>query len=152
MKSLVYTKYGSNHLKETGVSADAFIQIAMQLATYRLFDNKQAATYQATQTRSFLHGRTETTRTVSTASNDFVRAMNDEGSDHEHLMSLFKEATASHLRYIGKAAKGQGVDRHFFGLSQMIKNEKEQPDLFSHPLFNKSKYWRVSTSALPYTP
>ena len=69
-----YTRYGSSEIKTTGCSPDAFVQIAMQLAGYRLF-GEQVGMYEATQMRAFLHGRTETTRGVSVASQDFVKAM-----------------------------------------------------------------------------
>jgi hypothetical protein len=66
--------YGSEFIKQAGHSPDAYVQVAMQLATFRLF-GEQAGTYEATQVRPFLHGRTETTRTVSLESEAFVKKM-----------------------------------------------------------------------------
>lgn len=52
-------------MKKCRVSPDAYVQMAMQLAYYR--DQKAfAATYEASMTRLFKHGRTETVRYVST--------------------------------------------------------------------------------------
>jgi hypothetical protein len=48
--------------------------MAIQLAAYRIF-GRQVATYEASQVRSFLHGRTETTRPVSMESAAFVKMM-----------------------------------------------------------------------------
>merc|ERR1719469_1264807 len=44
--------YGSNYIKKMGYSPDAYVQIAIQLAIYRLF-KEQAGTYEATQMRPF---------------------------------------------------------------------------------------------------
>jgi hypothetical protein len=45
-----------------------------------------------------------------------------------------------------------GVDRHFFGLSKMIRQDETPPALFSDPLFERSKTWILSTSNLPTCP
>ena len=45
--------YGSNFIKKSGYSPDAYVQVAMQLATFRLF-GEQVGTYEATQVRPFL--------------------------------------------------------------------------------------------------
>jgi carnitine O-acetyltransferase len=130
--------------------------MAMQLATYRLF-GEQTGTYEATQVRPFLHGRTETTRSVSTASEAFVKRMGLRPKYDEHnaairkeKLDLLREAVASHVKYIGKAAKAMGVDRHFLGLSMLVKDGEVAPALYSHPLFIRSKRWRVSTSHLTH--
>lgn len=130
--------------------------MAMQVATYRLF-GKQAGTYEATQTRVFLHGRTETTRSVSPASNAFCKLMgltpqfdeHDEQKRKEKLQ-LLKEAVTAHVQYMGKAGQGKGVDRHFLGLSLCAKEGEDLPALYSDPTFIRSKRWRVSTSNLTH--
>lgn len=159
--------YGTTFIKSAGFSPDAYVQMAIQLATFRLF-GRPAATYESTQVRPMLHGRTETTRTVSPASLAFCRAMNNYGgggaADNEHTnhvnettmqqmrsrkLNLLKEATESHVKYSRLASQGQGVDRHFMGLALVAKEGEEIPALHSHPLFVRSKTWRVSTSTLP---
>ena len=55
---------------------DAYIQMAMQLAWYRT-RGFFTATYETALTRLFLHGRTETIRTLTKASRQFVLAMCD---------------------------------------------------------------------------
>jgi carnitine O-acetyltransferase len=145
--------YGSLWMKKAGYSPDAYVQMAIQLATYRLFGSQQA-TYESTQVRPFLHGRTETTRAVSPASQAFVKAMglrsgSGDGSDKKHLL---EQAVQSHANYSRTAGQGQGVDRQFFGLSMLVKDGEDLPELFNHPLFQRSKRWRVSTSTLPNMP
>jgi len=148
--------YGSNYIKKVGYSPDAYVQIAMQLAVYRLLQ-KQVGTYEATQMRPYLHGRTETTRTISPASAAFVKRMglrplgdlNDKEARVEKI-SLLRDAVQSHIQYIGNAGKGKGVDRHFFGMAMLVGDGEETPKLFSHPLYLRAKTWRVSTSHLTH--
>lgn len=157
MTALDFKEYGTKYLAEQGCAVDGYVQQAIQLATYRLF-GKQVATYQSTQARGFLQGRTETTRTVSPSSSNFVKKMgprmvlDDDEATIEEKVGLLKEAMSRHIRYVGNAVKGNAVDRHFFGLSMMIQDGDDTPDLFSHPLFIRSKHWRVSSSCLPHAP
>jgi carnitine O-acetyltransferase len=150
--------YGANQIKAMGYSPDAYVQQAIQLATFRLF-GRQCATYESTQVRPFAHGRTETTRSVSKASSAFVARMGlrpleelDEASAIKEKRSLLRDAAKSHVDYISNAARALGVDRHFLGLSMMIGEGEDPPDLFSDQLFLRSKRWVVSTSTLPVVP
>jgi carnitine O-acetyltransferase len=148
--------YGSDFIKQSGFSPDAYVQMAMQVATYRLW-GEQGGTYEATQVRPFLHGRTETTRSVSTASAAFVHEMGmrpkiDEvdAPIRKEKLRLLQDAVNAHVKYIGLAAKAQGVDRHFMGLSMLVQDGESAPDLYSDPVFARSKRWRVSTSHLTH--
>jgi carnitine O-acetyltransferase len=152
---LTYEGYGSDFIKKSGNPPDAFVQVAMQLATYRLF-GEQAGTYEATQVRRFLHGRTEVTRAVSLESAAFVKEMgktfskNGDIKSRKKKLDLLKKATSSHSNYSQLAAQALGVDRHFFGLSMMVNGSEKAPSLYSDPVFNRSKWWRVSTSNLSH--
>jgi carnitine O-acetyltransferase len=157
LKSERFEAFGSDFIKEAGFSPDAFIQMAIQLAAYRIF-GQQVATYEASQVRSFLHGRTETTRPVSMESAAFVKMMglfaqNQEGLRcREMKLELLRTATESHSSYLQKAAKGRGIDRHLFGLSMLVEESDEALPLFQHQLYQRSKRWRISTSTLPNNP
>lgn len=157
---LSFQAFGSNYIKKAGYSPDSFVQMAFQLSSFRLFE-KQVGTYESSQTRAFLHGRTETIRSVSQASEAFVKAMGLHPQENrkdanaiairKKKLSLLKAATEYHSKYVKDASKGNGIDRYFFGLS-MVANEKERVSLFSNPLFERSKTWRLSTSTLPNVP
>jgi len=151
-----FQHYGKNYIKSVGISPDAYTQMAIQLASYRLF-RKQAGTYEAIQVRPYLHGRTETARTVSPASHAFVKIMglqplHDENMDNVRMekIELLRQAADSHVKYTRNALRGQAVDRHLFGLFMLIRDGETPPVLFSHPLYLRSKCWRVTTSTLPY--
>jgi len=148
--------YGSSFIKKSGFPPDAFVQTAMQLATYRLF-GEQVGTYEATQVRSFLHGRTEVTRAATTESEAFIKRMGfrpkldeDNSAIRKEKLSLLKRATSTHAKNTGLAAKAQGVDRHLMGLSMMVKEGETLPTLYSDPVFLRSKRWRSSTSQLSH--
>eukprot|EP00592_Proboscia_alata_P015940 CAMPEP_0194397988 /NCGR_PEP_ID=MMETSP0174-20130528/125853_1 /TAXON_ID=216777 /ORGANISM="Proboscia alata, Strain PI-D3" /LENGTH=752 /DNA_ID=CAMNT_0039194233 /DNA_START=65 /DNA_END=2324 /DNA_ORIENTATION=+ len=154
-----FQSYGASQIKQWGYSPDAFVQMAVQLATFRLF-GEQAGTYEATQVRTFLHGRTEVTRAVTSASEAFVKRMGEQ--PHESVVSkeaarleklekvtLLGKAVAAHVAYMRDAARGHGVDRHLFGLAQLNTSNAELA-LFSDPVYQRSKRWRVSTSHLTH--
>jgi carnitine O-acetyltransferase len=152
---VTFEGYGSDFIKKSKNPPDAFVQLALQLATYRLF-GEQVGTYEATQVRRFLHGRTEVTRAVSLESAQFVKTMGktpmkvvDSATTKEKL-ELLRKATAAHASYSQLASQAMGVDRHFFGLSMLVDSQEEPPELFSDPVFIRSKYWRVSTSNLSH--
>ena len=140
-------------IKKMGHSPDAFAQMAIQLAAYRLF-GKQVGTYEASQMRPYLHGRTETTRSVSKESSEFVKRMgmianfDDTQPSLEAKRLLLQKATKSHTAYISKAANGEAVDRHLLGISMLANDEDNIPSLYMDPLFVRSKRWRLSTSNL----
>lgn len=90
---LTFELYGSDWIKEVGacarsispdnitysvraarLSPDAYIQMALQLAWYKLRGDF-TATYETALTRAFHRGRTETIRTFSVASREWVLAM-----------------------------------------------------------------------------
>ena len=144
---LSYTRYGSSEIKTTGCSPDAFVQIAMQLAGYRLF-GEQVGTYEATQMRAFLHGRTETTRGVSVASQAFVVAMRRHHTIEEKRY-LLQQACSVHTETTRKASTGRGIDRHLFGLTSVLRDGEPNPSLFDNETYKASKRWRLSTSTVP---
>lgn len=129
--------------------------MAIQLAMYRLV-GKQCATYEATQMRPYKHGRTETTRAVSNQSAAFVKGFGLIAKFHDDHFSLctkkeiLRNAIEAHVKYIGKAAKGKGVDRHLLGMSMTRQHDEPVPDLFNDTLYIRAKTWRVSTSHLSH--
>ena len=73
---LVFEDFGKNLIKKINISPDGFIQMAFQLAYFR--DQKQfSLTYEASMTRLFREGRTETIRSCTSQSCDWVRSMDN---------------------------------------------------------------------------
>lgn len=63
-------------MKKCRLSPDAFIQMALQLAYYR-DAGRFSLTYEASMTRLFREGRTETVRPCTIESAAWVKAMED---------------------------------------------------------------------------
>jgi carnitine O-acetyltransferase len=101
------------------------------------------------------HGRTEVTRAVSPASEAFIKKLGlrpkfEEKDPNSAKLLLLKRAITAHVKYTGLAAKANGVDRHLFGLSMMLKDGETAPKIFSDPVFLRAKRWRCSTSQLSH--
>jgi carnitine O-acetyltransferase len=63
-------------------------------------------------------------------------------------IALLHKAIASHVEYITAASEGKGVDRHWFGLKQLLEPGQEVPEMFKDPTFTYSSSWFLSTSQL----
>jgi carnitine O-acetyltransferase len=146
IKVLAFQGFGSDAIKKMKCSPDAFAQMAMQLAYYKQFGT-QAATYESSSTRGFLHGRTETTRSASIESAAWIAAMTDPKVATKEKHELFIKAINAHSDYLKKASAGKGVDRILWGLKLSLKSGQSHP-FFEDPLFGKSKNWIISTSHL----
>lgn len=68
-----FKHFGANFIKTHKLSPDGFVQMGYQLAYYKL-KGKPASTYESANTKRFLHGRTETLRSVTKESVDFTKA------------------------------------------------------------------------------
>lgn len=140
--------YGKNLIKKFKTSPDAYVQMLMQLAYYKL-TGKVRPTYESAATRKFLKGRTETGRTVSNESKKFVETWTNPKATIEEKVATFQAATKQHVAYLSSAADGKGVDRHLFGLKQMLKPGEEIPEIFTDPIFTYSQTWYISSSQVP---
>ncbi|KAJ1967965.1 Carnitine O-acetyltransferase mitochondrial [Dispira parvispora] len=148
-EQVFYRNYGGKLIKEAKVSPDSYVQMALQLAYYRLH-GKPCPTYETASTRAFLHGRTETVRSCSQESLAFTRGFLDPQVTRPHKQQLFLEAINSHKEYMKAASVGQGVDRHLLGLRCMIHSPEEQTraSLFNDPAYVNSMSFVLSTSNL----
>lgn len=147
-----FTDFGSQAIKQLKTAPDAFIQMAIQLAFFRLHKTV-CPTYETTHTRLFLHGRTETVRTCSVESKAFVEAMDDpdvsQGTKHQ----LLVEAINSHLRQIKDCMIGRGIDRHLLGLRMAaMETGRPTPKMLEDEAFRLSTYFRLSTSNMGDSP
>jgi len=145
LKVLHFTGFGKRGLKLLKVSPDAFAQMAIQLAAYRTFGDFKP-TYESTATRHFLHGRTETTRSLSMQSRAWVLATERRVSPVVQAQAL-QDALRAHVRYTRLASKGWGCDRHLLGLRHCLA-PSERASIFEDPMYSRSRHWNLSTSSL----
>ena len=106
--------FGKGFMKKARISPDAFFQIAMQLA-YKMDAGKRALTYEASVTRLFAQGRTETVRSLSIESAAFVDAMLDKSASDKDRVAALRAAADKHASLYKHTMVGQGIDRHLFG-------------------------------------
>lgn len=142
-----YHKYGKNFIKQFKLSPDSFIQQIIQLAMFKYL-GKQFPTYEAASTRKFFKGRTETGRSVTKESYEFVSNWSNPKLSVNDKIDLLQKSVKAHSNYLKNAANGEGIDRHFFGLKNMLTDQDQRPELFDDPLFNYSSTWFISTSQL----
>uniref|UniRef100_A0AAX7T0K0 carnitine O-palmitoyltransferase n=1 Tax=Astatotilapia calliptera TaxID=8154 RepID=A0AAX7T0K0_ASTCA len=139
-----FTDFGKGLIKKCRTSPDAFIQIALQLAHYR-DKGKFCLTYEASMTRMFREGRTETVRSCTVETCAFVRAMVGDETVKERLR-LLKLAAEKHQNLYRLAMTGQGIDRHLFCLYVVSKYLGEDSPFLKEVL---SEPWKLSTSQTP---
>lgn len=120
--------------------------MALQLAYYRDY-GKFSLTYEASMTRLYREGRTETVRSCTIESSAWVKAMEDKNSNTLERVRLLQIACKQHQIGYLDAMCGRGIDRHLFCLYVISKYlEIDSPflkDVISEP-------WRLSTSQTPH--
>ncbi|XP_076143199.1 carnitine O-palmitoyltransferase 1, liver isoform-like isoform X2 [Alosa pseudoharengus] len=139
-----FHNFGKGLIKKCRTSPDAFIQIALQLAHFR-DKGRFCLTYEASMTRLYREGRTETVRSCTLETCAFVRAMvNNE--PREKKLQLLKLAAEKHQDMYRLAMTGKGIDRHLFCLYVVSKYLGEDSDFLKEVL---SQPWSLSTSQTP---
>uniref|UniRef100_A0AAQ5Y661 carnitine O-palmitoyltransferase n=1 Tax=Amphiprion ocellaris TaxID=80972 RepID=A0AAQ5Y661_AMPOC len=134
-----FRDFGKGKVKKCRVSPDAFVQMALQLAYYRE-RRTFCLTYEASMTRLFREGRTETVRSCTNESSAFVRALEDV------CRRLFRAASEKHQQLYRMAMTGGGIDRHLFCLYVVSKYLGVESPFLKEVL---SEPWRLSTSQTP---
>jgi len=147
---LVVEGMGRAGIKRLGVPPDPFVQLALQLAFFRLA-GRPGPTYEAASTRSFLHGRTETIRSCSPEAATFVRSMQDPTATPAARRAALTAAAAAHRRQAAECGAGRGIDRHLLGMRVLLGEDgAAMPPIFTDPAFAKSSGWEMSTSNLSH--
>ncbi|KAL4063023.1 acyltransferase ChoActase/COT/CPT [Scleroderma yunnanense] len=143
---LYFTEFGGDEMQRlSNYLPDAFVQLALQLAYYRLH-RRTTPVYETALTRSFHHGRTETIRSLTRESFAFVRScgpwkgrsrrrhalgagdMKECDDQHEvastsTLYALLTSALRVHVSLTRAAVTGRGIDRHLLGLRNVLSSE-----------------------------
>ena len=136
---LPFTVFGKERIKHIGISPDSFVQIAIQLAQYKVF-HKVFNAYESVMTKQFLGGRTETMRPITRESSAFVKNPTLEG---------LRAASLKHVERINECKNGQGIARHLFALKKVHEKLfplKPLPELFSSPGYHEITTDHFSTS------
>lgn len=146
---LVFHHFGKDFPKSQKLSPDAFIQIALQLAYYRIY-GQACATYESASLRMFHLGRTDTIRSASTDSLAFVKGMDDPKVPEQQRVELLRKAVQAHRAYTDRAIRGEAFDRHLLGLKlQAIEDLVSMPDIFMDTSYAIAMHFNLSTSQVP---
>uniref|UniRef100_A0A2I3RXL9 Carnitine O-palmitoyltransferase 1, muscle isoform n=1 Tax=Pan troglodytes TaxID=9598 RepID=A0A2I3RXL9_PANTR len=140
-----FLPFGKGLIKKCRTSPDAFVQIALQLAHFQ-DRGKFCLTYEASMTRMFREGRTETVRSCTSESTAFVQAMMEGSHTKADLRDLFQKAAKKHQNMYRLAMTGAGIDRHLFCLYLVSKYLGVSSPFLAEVL---SEPWRLSTSQIP---
>lgn len=147
LRVMSYQGFGKNLIKKFKSSPDSFVQMIIQLAYYKMYGECRP-TYESAATRRFQNGRTETCRSVSNESLAFCQAMQSDTASVKEQIAAFRAAIGAHGEYINAASAGFGVDRHLFGLKQLLPKGGDLPAIFKDPAFSNSSKWYISSSQL----
>uniref|UniRef100_A0AAQ6ARI9 Choline/carnitine acyltransferase domain-containing protein n=1 Tax=Amphiprion ocellaris TaxID=80972 RepID=A0AAQ6ARI9_AMPOC len=152
LRVMVFSHYGKKVLKDHKISPDAFIQMAIQLAYYRMYQ-RCCPSYEAASLRTFRDGRVAAIYSTTSASAAFVKAFDDPKKKNTEKVDLLEKAMKLSTRQtslifsIHQAISGQEVDGHLIGLRmQAVEEEISMPDVFTDISFHKFLDCRLSTS------
>ncbi|WP_257573578.1 choline/carnitine O-acyltransferase [Streptomyces sp. JJ66] len=155
-RTLSFPDFGSNTAKALGVSPDAFVQCAYQLAHQRA-KGHLGATYESIATRQYRHGRTEAMRVVTPQTRTFTEAMQDPDADAATRRAAFLAAARAHAERARQCQAGQAPEQHLWEL-ELIQRRRgaelgvtEQPALYRTPGWLTLRDDYLSTSSAPST-
>uniref|UniRef100_A0A8D3CPL4 Choline/carnitine acyltransferase domain-containing protein n=1 Tax=Scophthalmus maximus TaxID=52904 RepID=A0A8D3CPL4_SCOMX len=137
-----FKRFGKELPKEHGLSPNAFIQVALQLAYYRVHSEVCPACDIASQ-RMFRGGRTEYIRSPTNQTLKFILAFDD--PTREVKLQLFREAVDAYT-----TLNGHGVDQHLLGLKlQAIEKGMTIPKIFMDTAYGLATHWKLRTGQVP---
>ncbi|XP_043485114.1 carnitine O-palmitoyltransferase 2, mitochondrial-like isoform X2 [Leptopilina heterotoma] len=147
---MTYEGFGKDEVKKFGVSPDAIMQLAFQLAFYKQ-EGRTVASYESCSTAAFKHGRTETVRPCTEQTKKVCSILAEKSSEvsNAELKKMIVDCSKAHTELVKNAAMGQGFDRHLFALKKMQEEFGEnKSDLFEDSAFSAINYNILSTSTL----
>nr|XP_058927954.1 carnitine O-acetyltransferase isoform X2 [Kogia breviceps] len=145
----VFHHFGKDFPKSEKLSPDSFIQMALQLAYYRIY-GQACSTYESASLRMFHLGRTDTIRSASMDSLTFVKAVDDPNVTEHQKVELLRKAVRAHRAHADRAIRGEAFDRHLLGLKlQAIEDLVSMPDVFMDTSYAIAMHFNLSTSQVP---
>jgi len=139
-KVIAFREFGKDHIKSFKISPDAFVQLALQIALYKLF-GKCKSIYEVASTRRFQNGRTETLRSASAESHQFIKDMLSFACEAETKTESLRKAAGKHVARMKACMAGKGVERHLFGLLSIYERFGNDIGIFSEPEIFRDIGW-----------
>ncbi|XGW11011.1 hypothetical protein V3C99_012483 [Haemonchus contortus] len=144
-----FKRFGKNYPKSVNISPDSFIQMAFQLAFYRIH-SALPPTYETATLRRFQEGRTENIRSPNPLAETFVKKMVSGAEPAEVIYKALKAAAESHKKYTMNCMNGAGMDRHLLAWKLLAaENGLSKPSILNTPAYENMCHFQVSTSQVP---
>lgn len=120
--TVAFDDFGSAEAKRLGVSPDAFVQMAYQMAHKRT-KGFTGATYESIATRQYRNGRTEAMRVITPEILRFVAVMDDPDADADTRREAFRAAADKHVARAKECQTGRAPEQHLWEL-QLIQQRR----------------------------
>ena len=146
--ALTFSGYGKDFLKSYKLYPHGYIQMALQLAYFKLYHGLAPA-YHPVSLRKYHGGRLEHPHTVSEESRAFVEAMSRDCPDGERYR-LMLLAMARHREFISDASQGQAYCKHMLALRMLAEREGLSVELFQKEVFKIFTEHRLATAIIYY--
>uniref|UniRef100_A0AAY4BRP0 Choline/carnitine acyltransferase domain-containing protein n=1 Tax=Denticeps clupeoides TaxID=299321 RepID=A0AAY4BRP0_9TELE len=144
-----FQRFGKEFPKQHNFSPNSFIQVALQLAYYRVH-GELCASCETASLRMFRGGRTDYIRSPTNQSLKFVLAFDNPAVSKEAKVELLREAVEVHSELTEQALQGQGIDRHLLGLKlQAIEEGLSVPRIFMDTAYGLATHWKLRTGQVP---
>ncbi len=149
-----FEDFGGNRAKALGMSPDAFVQLAYQLAHQRA-KGMVGATYESIATRQYRRGRTEAMRVVTPEVMRFVAMMDDPDVDVATRNAAFRAAADAHVERAKACQTGQAPEQHLWELALIAQRRGEALGVPAAPALYETPGWLtmrddyLSTSSAP---
>ncbi|XP_078021429.1 carnitine O-acetyltransferase-like [Epinephelus lanceolatus] len=141
-----FDHFGKNFIKAHKMRPNAFVQLALKLAYYRMYQ-QICPSLEYVSLRAFKLGRISMMNTNSPASAAFVKAFDDSKIQNPEKVHLLEKALESHAWYTDMAFRGQDVSCHLYGLRLQAEEENiPMPKIFTDPSLFKVFDCKLGTS------
>ena len=120
LETLDFRDYGKASITSMGFSPDAFFQITLHAAYFRVYGRVRNG-FEPVHTRQYLHGRTDVVRTTTPEAAAFARIFSDEKASRAEKVEAMHHAAKAHVAISKECTKGLSHHRHLYVLHQMWK-------------------------------
>lgn len=123
LETLDFRDYGKSTITSMGFSPDAFFEMALQAAYFRLYRQVRSG-FEPVLMRQYLHGRTDVVRTTTAEAATFARLFSDSQASSIDKIEAMRRAADAHVALFKDCAQGRSHHRHLYVLQQLWKRRR----------------------------